>query len=317
MTPAGVEPCLGLWAETTGGRATLVNHSENHTFRVDAAAGRFFLRVHRPGYQSAAAIASELAWLTALRAETGLPVPRPLAGRDGEIIQRLSTAGAAPRHAVLFAAEPGREPTPADDLSGLFETLGRYAATAHRHAEKFRPPAGFVRPRWDATILDANELWGDWRKAPHVDGSVAAILTRLDGALRADLAAYGTAPGRFGLIHADMRLANLLVDADRVTLIDFDDCGFGWFMYDFAAAISFYEDDPRAAHWRTRWLAGYRTVRPLDPVDLAILDAMVLLRRMALLAWIGSHHETPLAQAHADAFAAGTAALAETYLDRC
>ena len=220
MTPAGVEPCLGLWAETTGGHATLVNHSENHTFRVDAAAGRFFLRVHRPGYQSAAAIASELAWLTALRAETGLPVPRPLAGRDGEIIQRLSTAGAAPRHAVLFAAEPGREPTPADDLSGLFETLGRYAATAHRHAEKFRPPAGFVRPRWDATILDANELWGDWRKAPHVDGSVAAILTRLDGALRADLAAYGTAPGRFGLIHADMRLANLLMDGSTVKVDD-------------------------------------------------------------------------------------------------
>ncbi len=38
-----------------------------------------------------------------------------------------------------------------------------------------------------------------------------------------------------------MRLANLLIDGDRVTLIDFDDCGFGWFMYDFAAAISFFE----------------------------------------------------------------------------
>lgn len=316
-TPPGVEPCLGLWAETAGGRAALVNHSENHTFRIDAAAGRFYLRVHRPGYQSAAAIASELAWLAALDAETGLPVPKALPGRDGRLLQHFSSAGTAPRHAVLFAAEPGREPTPAEDLSGLFETVGRYAAIAHRHAEKFTPPRGFVRPRWDAGLLDRAGPWGDWRKAPHVGGrEVGTTLTRLEAKLRADLAAYGAAAARFGLIHADMRLANLLVEGDRLTLIDFDDCGFGWFMYDFAAAISFYEDDPRAPAWRARWLAGYQAVRPLAPADIAILDAMVLLRRMALLAWIASHAETKLAQAHAATFAAGTARLAAAYLDR-
>jgi Ser/Thr protein kinase RdoA (MazF antagonist) len=316
MTPAGVEQHLGLWAETAGGRATLVNHSENHTFRIDTPAGQFFLRVHRPGYQSPVAIESELAWLAALRAEMALPVPTPLAGRDERILQRLDTGGAALRHAVLFAAEPGRQPTPADDLYGLFETLGRYAATAHRHAERFVLPRNFMRPRWDATILEPNDLWGDWRKAPYVESRVAETLHRLNAALRTDLAAYGTGEDRFGLIHADMRLANLLVDGDHVTLIDFDDCGFGWFMYDFAAAVSFHEDDPRAGEWRAHWLAGYSTVRALEPADIAILDCLVLLRRMALLAWIGSHHETELAQAHAQTFAAGTAALAEAYLAR-
>jgi Ser/Thr protein kinase RdoA (MazF antagonist) len=315
MRPSEVDSWLDYWAETAGGRATLVNHSENHTFRIAAPGGRYFLRVHRPGYQSATAIESELAWLTALRRETDLPVPRPLPGRDGRLLQQLAAGEGAPRHAVLFAAEPGREPTPADDLAALFETLGRYAATAHRQAESFRPPAGFIRQRWDAgAILDAGGLWGDWRIAPHVEGRVAAVLAGLDAALRAELAAYGDAADRFGLIHADMRLANLLVDGDRVTLIDFDDCGFGWFMYDFAAAVSFHEDDPQAGEWRTRWLAGYEAVRPLAAADRVVLDAMVLLRRMALLAWIGSHHETELAQAHADDFAAGTARLAGKYL---
>jgi Ser/Thr protein kinase RdoA (MazF antagonist) len=314
MAPSEVDSWLDRWAETTGGRAVLVNLSENHIFRVDGPGGRFFLRVHRPGYQSAAAIESELAWLTALRAETELPVPRPMPGRDGRLLQRLASGGAR-RHAVLFATEPGREPTLADDLGALFETLGRYAATAHRHAEAFRPPPGFVRPRWDAgAILDSGGLWGDWRRAPRVEGRVGAVLVQLDGALRAELAAYGEAPDRFGLIHADMRLANLLVEGERVTLIDFDDCGFGWFMYDFAAAISFHEEDVRAREWRGRWLAGYEAVRPLAAADRRVLDAMVLLRRMALLAWIGSHHETELARAHADDFAAGTARLAAKYL---
>jgi len=120
--------------------------------------------------------------------------------------------------------------------------------------------------------------------------------------------------GPFGTGSKMKFLANLLVEGERVTLIDFDDCGFGWFMYDFAAAVSFHEDDPQAGEWRTRWLAGYEAVRPLVPADRAVLEAMVLLRRMALLAWIGSHHETELARAHADDFAARTARLAVKYL---
>ncbi len=78
MQPSSVESCLDLWAETAGGVATLINLSENHTFRIDRADGaRFILRVHRPGYQSPASIRSELEWLEALRRDSTLPVPRP------------------------------------------------------------------------------------------------------------------------------------------------------------------------------------------------------------------------------------------------
>ena len=41
-----------------------------------------------------------------------------------------------------------------------------------------------------------------------------------------------------------MRLANLLVDGRDVSVIDFDDCGFGWFMYDLGSSVSFIEHDP-------------------------------------------------------------------------
>ena len=310
-----IERCLGQWPGTEGGTATLINLSENHTFRIDTARGeRFVLRVHRVGYHAAAAIRSELEWLDRLGRDTRLPVPRALPGRDGALLQTLPLEG-APRHAVLFAFEAGAEPAPADDLAGLFSTLGQFAALAHRHAASFAPSAGFVRPVWDAeAILGADGPWRSWRQAPHVAGDVAVVLNALDRRLRADLSAYGKGKDRFGLIHADMRLANLLVDGDRVTLIDFDDCGFGWYLYDFAAAISFFEDDPQIPALRQSWLAGYNRIRPLTASDLGMLDAMVLLRRMALLAWIGSHHETELAQAHAPRFAEVTARLAESLL---
>lgn len=299
-----VDASLELWAATSGGRARLINLSENHTYFVEAPAGRSVLRLHRPGYQSRAAIESELAWLAALRGR--LPVPAPLAGRDGCAVQETNG-----RFAVLFGFEAGVEPAEDAALAPLFGTLGRYAATLHRQAETWRRPAGFTRQRWDAgTILDANGLWGDWRAAPGVAADVRAALDRVDARLRERLTAYGTGPDRYGLVHADMRLANLLVDGERVTLIDFDDCGFCWFVYDLAASLSFIEMRSDLDQLIAAWCAGYADVRGLSQADLDMIGPMILLRRMALLAWIGSHGETNLARRHAPNLAADTVALA-------
>jgi Ser/Thr protein kinase RdoA (MazF antagonist) len=316
LTPPGIAPALLLWQQLTGGVARLVNHSENQTFRIDTPGGRAYsLRVHRQGYQSTASIESELAWLTALRRDTSLAIPEPIDGRDGRMVQRFSGPDGEPWLAVLFHHIEGQEPSADSNLGNLFATLGTYAATMHRHATGWQRPDNFERQVWQAaTILDADGPWGDWRVAPGVDESNRPVLDRLDSTLWLRLAEYGTAPDRYGLIHADMRLGNLLVEGDRVTLIDFDDCGFCWFTYDFAAAISFHETNPAIPALRASWLAAYQNIRHLSPADLAAMDSMVMLRRMALLAWIGSHSETKLAQTHMPGFADGTAQLAERYL---
>src|SRR5262245_3959500 len=61
-------------------RATLINISENVTYRLDDLAGgkRWALRVHREGYHSRTAIASELAWLKALGTSGAANVPEPI-----------------------------------------------------------------------------------------------------------------------------------------------------------------------------------------------------------------------------------------------
>ena len=315
LTAHEIEPVLACWDEVDGARARLINYSENHTFQLDTPArGSFTLRIHRTGYQSRGSVESELAWLQALLRDTALPVPEPIPGRNGQVLQCFET-GQGERMAVLFRHIPGSEPQPDDDLNGLFVTLGAYAATMHNHVTTWQRPPAFERQVWQAaTILDSDGLWGDWRMAPGVGSHNRPVLDRLDSALWLRLAAYGTSPDRYGLIHADMRLGNLLVDGDKVTLIDFDDCGFCWFAYDFAAAISFHETSAAAPALKAAWIDGYQSVRPLGAEDLAAIDTMVMLRRMALLAWIGSHAETSLARQHMPGFADGTAQLAERYL---
>lgn len=310
---------LALYPLGGGVTARLINFSENATYAVDGAVDgrRFALRVHREGYHSREAIASELAWAVALRESGVVITPRPVRGRDGELIQALAHATMSrPRHLVLFEWEDGAEPGIADDLTGPFETLGAVTARMHGHARSWVRPAGFTRLTWDAetSLGDVAPHWGRWRDGMGLDAAKERLFERTVGAIGRRLGRYGKGPDRFGLIHCDLRLANLLIDGETVKVIDFDDCGFGWMMYDAATPVSFYEHEPQVPGLIDAWVRGYRRVAPLSAEDEAEIPTFVMLRRLLLVAWIGSHSETELAQGMGVAYTDGTVGLCETYL---
>ena len=53
------------------------------------------------------------------------------------------------------------------------------------------------------------------------------------------------------------------------------------------------EDDPRIPNLKSNWLKGYRKIRAISENDENEIETFIMLRRMALLAWVGSHIETP------------------------
>ena len=314
---AAALPRFGL---SSGATATLCNVSENHTYRVDDPESdrRYALRVHRPGYRTAHQIESELEWVDALRedgaVDTCVPVPVP----GGERVVAVSADGIGARNVVLFEWLPGAAPEPEGDavIAG-FRALGGISARMHAHARAWPRPVGFDRPVWDYDrTLGSAGYWGAWQDGLGMGAEERRLLDRLDVVIARRLEAYGRPGDRFGLVHADIRLANLLVDErGHVRVIDFDDSGFSWFMYDFATTVSFMEDHPRVPELRDAWLEGYRSVAPLDVADEAELDTFVMLRRLLLVAWIGSHHTFATEAAELGAgFTAGTCALAERYL---
>ncbi len=315
MTPKQIEAQLHVWPDLMGGKARLINLSENHTFRIDMPDGeKHIIRVHRPLYQSLASIKSELLWLKALKKDTDLPLISPLAGVNGELVQKVELGEGQHSYAVRFAFEKGQEGDSAN-LDELFVDLGHFAAICHSHVEQWAQPSGFFRPTWDAdAILNKDGLWGNWRAAPNIDEEILRTLEKSEIKLRSLLEAYGNSADRFGLIHADMRFANILVDKGKSRLIDFDDCGFSWFGYDFAASVSFFEHEDIVPKLKQIWLKAYREIREFSKADEDMIDAMVLLRRMALLAWVQSHKETELAQIYARDFAKNTAVLAKRFL---
>lgn len=310
---------LPLWDIPAGATARLINVSENATFLVEARDGyKSILRVHRENYHSYRAIKCELSWLEALDAAKIVTTPGYYVGKNGDPIQKVRVKGLnEPRYLVLFHFVEGEAPDESGDMSGGYEELGAIAARCHDHVLFWQKPDNFERLTWDVdSVFGETPTWGDWRNAPGVDETVKPVLEQVEATIRRRLTAFGKAETRFNLIHADMRLANLLVNGDGTRLIDFDDCGWGWFLYDFAAAISFIEDDQRIPNLKAAWVRGYRSVRALTSEEEAEIDTFVMLRRMALLAWIGSHIEAPEPQELAPGFAATTARLGQVWRDK-
>jgi Ser/Thr protein kinase RdoA (MazF antagonist) len=300
---------------SAGARLTLLSLSENATYRIDDPGdGRTaVLRVHRTGYHPPGAVVSELAWLQALRRDEGLLTPAVFTATDGREVVDV-TIGRLTRQTVLFEFLPGTEP-PEEDLTDKFELLGEICGRMHRHSRAWSRPGKFVRFAWDFdSCVGQAGRWGRWQDGVGVGREELATLGRAAALMQERLRRFGAAPDRFGLIHADMRLANLLVSGPDIQVIDFDDCGFGWFLFDLGASLSFIEHDPRVPALCDAWQRGYRRVLPLSAQDAAEIPTFILLRRLQLVAWVGSHRFADSARDLGAGFTAGACELAERYL---
>jgi len=113
-----------------------------------------------------------------------------------------------------------------------------------------------------------------------------------------------------------LRLANLLIEGDKTKVIDFDDCGFGWYLYDLSTALTFMEERPDAQELVDSWVRGYRLLATLTRDEEGEIWTFMMLRRMTVMAWIGSHSDTELAQSEGAGYTVGTCRLASQYLGR-
>ncbi|MFK8084246.1 MAG: phosphotransferase enzyme family protein [Granulosicoccus sp.] len=309
-----VSDSLAQWGFSSDCRVTLLTVSENATFLITDASGKscYVVRVHRPNYHTVSEIQSELLWIEALRKAQVVLTPKPIPLLTGNTIASFND-GDDIRYMVAFEFMQGSEPSPDQSLASGFRQLGAITARLHHHTLHWETPGNFARKTWNfETTIGAAPHWGHWDQSPGLTDKGKMLLEKTGNTIRSRLDAYGSESDRFGLIHADLRLANLLVDADNLAVIDFDDCGFGWYVYDFAAAISFMEEDPQVPDLLQAWVSGYREIADLSKDDEEMIPTFIMLRRLMLTAWLATHSETPTAQELGVGFLDGTLRMART-----
>lgn len=261
----------------------LLVERENAVWRVRLGDGRAAaLRLHRAGYQTEAAIRSELWWCGAL-AERGMPVPAPVAGPGGEVLHHLpggrfaSLLGWVEGAPIGAAGVPlaGHEATQAE----VHYCLGALLARVHAVTDGLCLPEWFERPAWDIDgLLGERPFWGRFWEHPALTAEEAALMVRARAWLRLRIAEHargaGTAP-----IHADVLRENVLALDGALSLIDFDDSGMGYRLYDLGTVLSQSLAEPAFPAIRAALMAGYGTG------DGDMVDAFTLMRCCASVGW--------------------------------
>jgi Ser/Thr protein kinase RdoA (MazF antagonist) len=276
----------------------LVHYRENAVFRVDASGEShpWVLRVHRLGYRTPAEIRSEIAWIEALAAD-GVATARVRRTVDGEVVESVRVSALPEPRCVSVGAWIDGKALADDDSSATYALVGRSAALIQRHGRVWRPPPWFTRPVWDFDRLAGPKaLWGNYADLARLAPSQLPLLDRAAAAVRRRLERFGQSGDRFGLTHADLMPDNVLVSGEIAHVIDFDDCGHAWYLYDLATLLAVRGADPDRERVRDAWVDGYRTVSLLPDEHLPALEWLIMARLLLGLGWMHTRRETELAQ---------------------
>jgi Ser/Thr protein kinase RdoA (MazF antagonist) len=248
----------------------------------------YLLRLHWPGYQKDHAIDSELQWLHAL-SDAGLPVPQPVSTTEGKLSVEISVPGVPKaRRCSLLRWVKGRMATKVVRPWHL-KAIGSLMARLHNHASSWEPPLGFVRRHYDH-----NGLWGDdtgtsyaadavWPRIPRrYFKDFQEVTTRVEQVMEN----WGKGLDVYGLIHADMGTkANVLFYSREARAIDFDDGGYGYWMYDLAVPLCDWEGETVWSEYRNALLEGYMELRSIPEEQLVQLKLFQAAFRAMEIFW--------------------------------
>ncbi|OCX59851.1 hypothetical protein BFP70_18195 [Thioclava sp. SK-1] len=268
-----------------GAAPKLVKNRENIVFDAALANGqRVALRLHRPGYQDVQGIETELDWCEQLAAK-GFPVPQPVRNATGALVgqidDRLVSCVSWLRGDPIGAAERSLGED-RDKIAQLGYDQGVLLAQLHNLTDAGACPARFDRQRWDSDgLLGEEPNWGRFWENPALTAEDTALLQRA----RARAKTVVRQAHDIGPIHADVLRENVMRSAGGLSLIDFDDSGIGFRLYDLATAVVQSLHEPALADLVGGIILGYRSLRELPQNQADLLPVFVALRTFASAGW--------------------------------
>lgn len=292
-----VTPFVSEW-DLLAVSAVLVSHSENIVYKLLAEDKKHYaLRVHRQGYHALEELNSEQMWTGSLH-DFGISVPQVRRRNSGEYYKAVQIEGETRYLGIVewldgqVLYETVEKSTEANTLIANVFELGEIMAQMHNQATAWEIPRGFDRVHWNVDgFFGQSPHWGKFWETPQLDEEQRQTIMEVREYLMRRLRDYGERPQTYSMIHADMHDGNLMKVDDHITVIDFDDAGFGWHLYDMAVAIYQYQDRANFSDIEAAMVEGYRRYRDLEEAEVARLPDFLLLRNVAMLGWIGGRPE--------------------------
>lgn len=278
----------------------LLKYSENVIFKITfREAFPVVLRIHRPGYHNIEELEGEILWMDEIHHDTDVELPVVYRGRDGRFLQKMTTFSGEEVYVSVISFLEGSPlgELKDDELIKGLESLGEITAKLHMQSINRDKSVVIKRFYWDINNLfgDNNDgIWGSWRDYKALTKEQYRILEKCTSVMKDKLNHYGRSNEKFGLIHADLHFYNVINNNGVNQIIDFDDSGYGFYMYDMGCALVTYSRN--LTELEKAWVRGYEKVRKLSDEDKKLIPMFVLLRRITRLAWLATHSDSDTAK---------------------
>ena len=199
---------------------------ENKMYGFRNPSRKIVIRITPPGHKSVKEVKGEVDWLNYLN-QNGAPVVKVLESSNGNLVEVIGTDyGEIP--VVCFRWADGRVVRKEDFSESLFQIWGRAVGKLHALTKNYHP-----RTRDRIQWADDEYLSRDL-----IPTSQTKVLERFD-ALMDYFKSLPQNRDSFGLIHQDVHHDNLFFDGHKLTVLDFDDAVYGFFVFDIANALGF------------------------------------------------------------------------------
>ena len=261
-------------------KVSCINFEFNATFSVETEIGvKYALRVNINSTRTIKNMMAEIEWVRQLNRTSGINTPTPIATlKDDFIVSAVHPESGQTLSAVMYSwlegEEIGDEPT-----SDQLLEVGTAIALLHQESSDFVLSSRSELPTFDDFFWGTEDfLFSEKSRLSVADRSLIQEAHDRIMAYTRDL--YETSPVH--IIHADCHGWNLMWHEGRVSIFDFDDCGFGVQAQDLAVAL-YYLDTPEQEQ---ALLAGYASVKPLPTYSENAMKALLLQRRLFLLNYL-------------------------------
>jgi Ser/Thr protein kinase RdoA (MazF antagonist) len=257
-----------------------INYEYNATMKVSAKDGSTYaLRINTNSPRTPENLRAEIAFVRFLVEDGRVKVPHPIENREGNFYTSiLHEASGRMFHCVLYSWILGEEldDEPTDEQ---LSALGVAMATMHVAAQGFELPEGSSLPTFDDPLWWTEDFLLSEKSV--LDAEAKDLISRALSAIKSGVAKF-YANGTPILIHADMHGGNVLWYEDSLSVIDFDDCGFGFPLQDLATALYYLDTPEQDAAFRR----GYESVAPVPECSEKEMKMLFLQRRIVLLNYL-------------------------------
>jgi len=264
-------------------RIRLLDGFESFMYEFERDGAEYILRIGHSLRRSIPMIQGEVNWINYLAAG-GVPAARAILSEDDRLVELIDDGQGERFLATAFVKARGGHPKRANWTPHFYEAYGALVGRMHALSKRYTPDPSTWRPQWDDPLMLEVEQF-----LPPSEAIAVEKYRTLIGYLHA----LPKDANSYGLIHQDAHTGNLFMDeAGNLTLFDFDDCVYGWFIYDIAMVLFYAVPfDPSGAssftgEFMPHFLRGYRCENHLDAAWLKEIPYFLKQREIDLYAII-------------------------------